>query len=127
MTLSGDGQGQAARFDPGHLAGSWRVRLAAELLAGHHLPAPKLGRPRWVGGAYDRPGASGRTAPEHPQGIGVADPDGRLAAHIDQRGDRNAERVADPGQGSQVRVGAPLLQRDEHALAHPGARGELVE
>jgi hypothetical protein len=103
------------------------VRLAAELLAGHQLPAPQLDRPRWVGGADDRPGSSRITAPEDPRGIGAADPDGRLASHIDQNGDRNAERVADPGQGSQVRVGAPLLQRDEYALAHPRARREVVE
>jgi predicted NBD/HSP70 family sugar kinase len=40
MPFPGDGQGQAARLDPDHLAGGRRVRVAAELLARHHLPPP---------------------------------------------------------------------------------------
>src|SRR5580693_1129603 len=40
MPFPGDGQGQAARLDPDHLAGGRCVRVAAELLARHHLPAP---------------------------------------------------------------------------------------
>jgi glucokinase len=40
MPFPGDGQGQAARLDPDHLAGGRRVRVAAELLTRHHLPAP---------------------------------------------------------------------------------------
>jgi predicted NBD/HSP70 family sugar kinase len=40
MPFPGDGQDQAPRLDPDHLAGGRRVRVAAELLARHHLPAP---------------------------------------------------------------------------------------
>ena len=40
IPFPGDGQGQAAGLDPDHLAGGRRVRVAAELLARHHLPAP---------------------------------------------------------------------------------------
>jgi len=127
MPLPGDGQGQAARLDPDHLAGGRRVRVAAELLAGHHLPAPQLDRPRRIRGAEDRAGAAGRAAPQDARGVRAADPDGRLTAHVDEQRDGNAERVADPGQRGQVGVGAALFERHEHALADPGARGELVQ
>jgi len=127
MPLPGDGQGQAARLHPDHLAGGRRVRVTAELLAGHHLPAPQLDRPRRVRGADDRAGAAGRAAPQDARGVGAADPDGRLAAEVDELRDGDAERVADPGQRGQVRVRAPLFERDQHALAHSGARGELVQ
>ena len=40
VPLPGHGQGQPARLDPDHLPGGWRVRVAAELLARQHLPAP---------------------------------------------------------------------------------------
>jgi hypothetical protein len=103
------------------------VRVTAELLAGHHLPAPQLDRPRRVRGADDRAGAAGRPAPQDARGVRAADPDGWLAAHVDEQRDRNAERVADPGQRGQVRVGAPLLERDQDALADSGARGELIQ
>jgi drug/metabolite transporter (DMT)-like permease len=103
------------------------VRVTAELLTGHHLPPPQLDRPRRVGGADDRAGAAGRAAPQDTCGVRVADPDGRLAAHVDQLRDGNPERVAEAGQGGQVRVRAPLFDRDEHALADSGARGELVQ
>jgi hypothetical protein len=98
MPLAGDRQGQAARLHPYHLAGGWCVRVTAELLARHHFPAPQFDRPRRVGGAYDRAGATGRAAPQHARGIQAADPDIRLAAHVDEQRDGNAERVADPGQ-----------------------------
>jgi len=127
VPLPGDGQGQATRLHPDHLAGGRRVRVTAELLAGHHLPAPELDRPRRVRGANDRAGAARRAAPQHARGVRVADPDGRLAAEVDELGDGNAERVADPGQRSQVRVGASLFERHQHALAHSGACGELVQ
>src|SRR5438445_3949513 len=64
VALAGDRQRQGARLDPDHLAGGRHVRVPAERLAGHHLPAPQLDRPRRVGGADDRPGTAGRTAPE---------------------------------------------------------------
>jgi glucokinase len=127
MAFPGDGQGQAAVLHPDHLAGGRRVRVAAELLTGHHLPAPQLDGPGRVRCADDRAGAAGRTAPQETRGVRAADPDGRLAAHVDELRDGNTERVTDPGQGGQVRVGAPLLERDEHALADPRARGELVQ
>jgi hypothetical protein len=127
MPLAGHGQGQAAVLHPDHLAGGRCVRVAAELLAGHHLPAPQLDGPGRVRGADDRAGAAGRAAPQDARGVRTADPDGRLAAHVDELRDGYAERVADPGQGGQVRVGAPLFERDEHALADPGARRELVQ
>jgi hypothetical protein len=103
------------------------VRVTTELLAGHHFPAPQFDRPRRVRGADDRAGAAGRAAPQHARGVRAADPHGRLAAHVDEQRDRYAERVADPGQRGQVRVGAALFERDQDALAHPGARGELVQ
>jgi hypothetical protein len=103
------------------------VRVTAELLAGQHVPAPQLDRPRRIRGADDRAGAAGRAAPQDARGVRAADPDGRLAAEVDELRHGNAERVADTGQRGQVRVGAPLFERDQHALAHPGARGELVQ
>jgi len=103
------------------------VRVTAERLAGHHLPAPQLDRPWRVGSADDRPGATGRTVPEHTGGVRAADPDGRLPAHIDQLRHRDPEGVADAGQGGQVGVRPSLLKRDEHALAHAGTRGKLVK
>jgi len=103
------------------------VRVTAELLTGHHLPAPELDRPRRVGGADDRAGAAGGSAPEHAGGARAADPDGRLTAHVDKQRDGNTERVADPCQRGQVRVGAPLFKGDQDALTHPGARRELVQ
>jgi len=127
MPLPGDGQGQAARLHPDHLAGGRCVRVTAELLAGQHLPAPELDRPRRVRGANDGAGAAGGAAPQDAGGVWAADPDGRLAAEVDELRDGHAERVADPGQRGQVRVGAPLFERDQYALAHPGARGELVQ
>jgi hypothetical protein len=127
VPLAGHGQGQPAGLDPDQLAGGRCVRLAAELLARQHLPAPELDRPGRVGGAQDGAGAAGRPAPQHPGGVRAADPDGRLAAHVDQLGDGHAERVADPGQRGQVGVGAPLLQRHQHALADPRTRRELVQ
>jgi hypothetical protein len=127
MPFPGDGQGQAAVLHPDHLAGGRRVRVAAELLAGHHLPAPQLDRPGRIRGADDRAGAAGRAAPQDARGVRAADPDGRLSAHVDKLRDGYAERVADPGQGGQVRVGASLFERDEHTLADPRARGELVQ
>jgi hypothetical protein len=65
--------------------------------------------------------------PQHTGGVRAADPDGWLAAHVDEQRDRHAERVADPGQGTEVRVGAALLERHQDALGHPRARGELVQ
>jgi hypothetical protein len=127
MPLPGDGQGQVARLHPDHLAGGRRVRVTAKLLAGHYLPAPQLNRPRRVRGADDRTGAPGRAAPQHARGVRAADPDGRLAAEVDELRDGNAERIADAGQRGQVRVGAPLFERDQHALAHPGAHRELIQ
>jgi hypothetical protein len=127
MPLPGDGEGQVAVLHPDHLPGGRRVRVAAELLAGHHFPAPQLDRPGRVRGADDRAGAARRAAPQDARGVRAADPDGRLAAHVDELRDGHAERVADPGQGGQVRVGAPLFERDEHALADPGTRGKLVQ
>jgi hypothetical protein len=121
------GQGQTAILHPDHLAGGRRVRLTAELLARHHLPPPQLDGPGRIRGADDGAGAAGRPAPQHARGVRAADPDGRLAAHLDELRDGYAERVADPGQGGQVRVGAALLERDEHTLADPGTRGELVQ
>jgi hypothetical protein len=73
------------------------VRVTAELLAGHDLPAPQLDRPRRVRGADDRAGATGRAAPQDARGVRAADPDGRLAAEVDELRDGNAERVADAG------------------------------
>jgi hypothetical protein len=104
VPLPGDGQGQEAGLDPDHLAGGRRMRVAAELLTGHHLPAPQLDRPRRIRGTEDRAGAAGLAVPQDARGVRAADPDGRLAAHLDQQRDRNAERVADPGQRGQVRV-----------------------
>jgi glucokinase len=127
MPLPSDGQGQAARLDPDHLAGGRCMRVAAELLTRHHLPAPQLDRPRRIRCADDRAGAAGLAVPQDARGVRAADPDGRLTAHVDELRDGNAERVADPGQRGQVRVRAPLLQCHEHALADPGPRGELVQ
>jgi predicted NBD/HSP70 family sugar kinase len=127
VALTRHNERQRARLDPDHLPGGRRVRVTAERLARHHLPAPELDRPRRVGGADDRPGAAGGTAPEHPRGVRAADLHGGLAAQIDEQGHRDAEGVADAGQGGQVGVGASLFQRDEHALAHAGARGQLVQ
>jgi len=127
VALARDRQRQGARLDPDHLARGRCVRVTAERLAGHHLPAPQFDRPGRVGGADDRPGATGRTVPEHAGGVRAADPDGRLSAQIDQLRHRDAEGVADARQGGQVGVRPTLLQRDEHALAHVGTRGELVQ
>jgi hypothetical protein len=63
--------------------------------------------------------------PEHARGL--TEPDVRLGADIDEQCHRDPERVAEPGQRGQVRVGPALLQRDEHALADPGAGRELVQ
>jgi hypothetical protein len=101
--------------------------VAAELLTRHHLPAPQLNRPRRIRGAEDRSGTAGGPTPQDARGVRIGDPDGRLAAHVDEQRDGNAERVADPGQRGQVRVGAPLFERDEHALADPGPCGELIQ
>jgi glucokinase len=127
VALARDGQCQGALLDPGHLARRRRVRVTAERFAGHDLPPPQLDRPRWVGRADDRPGAPRRSAPEHARGIRAADSYRRLAAHVDEQRHGNAEGIADPRQGSQVRVGPPLLERDEDALAHPGTYGELIQ
>jgi glucokinase len=127
MTLAGHGQRQGAILDPGHLTGGRRVRVAAERLSGHDLPPPQLDRPRRVSCADDRPAAARRPAPEHARGVRAADPDHRLAAHVDKLRHGNAEGIADARQRGQVRVGPPLLERDQHALAHPGARGELIQ
>jgi glucokinase len=59
VALTGDSQRQGALLDPGHLPGGGRVRVTAELLAGHDLPPPQLDRPRRVSRADDRPGAPG--------------------------------------------------------------------
>jgi glucokinase len=127
VALPGDGQGQGALLHPDHLAGGGRVRVAAERLPGHDLPPPQLDRPGRIGRADDRPGSPGRPAPEHARGIRAADPHGRFSAHVDEQGHRDAERVADARQRGQVRVGPPLLERDEHALAYPRARGQLIQ
>ncbi len=127
VALPGDRQRQGARLHPDHLAGGGRVCVTAERLPGHHFPPPQLDRPGWIGRADDRPGAPGRPAPEHARGVRVADPYGRFPAHVDEQGHRDAERVADARQRGQVRVGPPLLERDEHALAHPRARGQLIQ
>jgi glucokinase len=127
VALPGDRQGQRALLDPGHLAGGGRVRVTAERLPGHHLPPPQLDRPGRIGRADDRPGAPGRPAPEHARGIRVADPHGRFPADVDEQGHRDAERVADARQRGQVRIGPPLLERDEHTLAYPGTRGQLIQ
>jgi hypothetical protein len=125
--LPGDGQGQLAILHPGHFASGRRVRVAAERLAGHDLPVPQLHGPRRVGRADDRARAAGRAAPEDSPGVGAADPDAGLAAHVNEQGDGNTECVGDPGQGGEVRVGPALLERDQHALADPGSRGELIQ
>ncbi len=127
VALACDRQRECALPDPGHLAAGRRVRVTTERLAGHDLPLPQLGRPRRVRCADDRPRAPGRPAPEHARRVRVADPDDRLAAHVDKLRHGNAERIADARQRGQVRVGPPLLERDEHPLAHPGARGELIQ
>jgi predicted NBD/HSP70 family sugar kinase len=127
VSLPGDGQRQGALLHPDHLAGGGRVRVTAERLPGHDLPLPQLDRPGRVGRADDRPGAPGRPAPEHARGIRVADPHGRFPAHVDEQGHRDAERVADARQRGQIRIGPPLLEGDEHALADPRARGQLIQ
>ena len=127
VTLARHRQRQRARLDPDHLAGGRRVGVTAERFARHHLPAPQFDGPRRVGGADDRPGAAGRPTPEHSRAIRAADLDGGLAAQVDQQGHRDAEGVADARQGGQVGVRASLLQGHEHALAHAGTRGQLVQ
>jgi len=127
MTFAGHGQRERARLDPHHLPGSGRMRVAAEGLARHQLPSPQLYRPGRVGRADDRPRAARRAAPEHAGGVRAADPDRGLAADVDEQRHGDAEGIADPGQRGQIRVGPPLLEGDEHALAHAGARGQLVE
>jgi glucokinase len=127
MSLAGDRQRQGPLLNPRHLARGGRVRVTAERLPGHDLPPPQLDRPGRVGRADDRPGAPGTAAPQHARGIRAADPHGRLAAHVDELGHRDAERVADARQRGQVRIGPALLERDEHALAHRGPRGELIQ
>src|SRR5580692_6015979 len=127
MMLAGHRQRERARLDPDHLPGGGRMRIAAEGLTGHHLPPPQLDRPGRVGRADDRPGAARRAAPEHPGGVRAADPDRRLTADVDQQRHWDAEGIADPGQRGQIRVGPPLLECDHDALAHTGARGQLVE
>jgi glucokinase len=119
VALAGDRQRQGALLNPGHLTGGRRVRVTAKRLAGHDLPPPQLDRPRRVGCADDRPAAPGRPAPEHARRVRAADPDGRLTAHVDKLRHGNAEGVADARERGQVRVGPPLLERHEHALAHP--------
>jgi glucokinase len=127
VALAGDRQRQGALLDPGHLTGGRGVRVATERLAWHDLPAPELDRPRRVGRADDRPGSPGRTTPEHARRIRAADLDDRFATHVDKQRHGDTERIADARQRRQVRVGPPLLERDEHALAHPRARGKLVQ
>ncbi len=127
VALPGDRQRQGALLHPDHLAGGGRVRITAERLPGHYLPPPQLDRPGRIGRADDRPGAPGRPVPEHARGVRVADPYSRFPARVDEQGHRDAERVADARQRGEVRIGPPLLQRDEHALAYPGARGQLIQ
>jgi glucokinase len=127
VALPGDRQRHGALLDPDHLAGGGRVRVTAERLPGHDLPLPQLDRPGRVGRADDRPGAPGWPAPEHPRGIRVADSHGRLAAHLNEQGDRDAERIADARQRGQIRIGPPLLERDQHSLTDPGAGGQLIQ
>ncbi len=127
VALARHRQRQRARLHPGHLARGRSVRVAAERLAGHHLPVPQLDRPRRVGGADDRPATAGRAAPEHARGVRAADPDGRLAAHVDQLRHRDPEGVADSRQRGQVRIGPSLLDRHKHALADAGTGGQLVQ
>jgi hypothetical protein len=62
-----------------------------------------------------------------PEDAALGDPDRRVLTGVDQAGDRDAERVADPRQRGEVRVGAALFQRHEDPFADPGARGELVQ
>ena len=43
--------------------------------------------------------------PELPRLVRAGHPDDGLVGHVEQAGDRHAERVGDLGQGGQVRVG----------------------
>jgi glucokinase len=127
VPLAGDRKRQGTLLDPGHLARGRRVRVSTERLPGHDLPVPQFDRPRRVGRADNGPGTTGRSAPEHARRVRAADFDDWLAAHIDELRHGNAEGIADARQRGQVGVGPALLERDEHALAHPGARGELIQ
>jgi len=125
VLVTADRDGKRTGLDPYHLAGAGYVRLAAERLAGHDLPAPQLGGPWRVGGAEYRPGAAGLALPQHAGGI--ADANGGRGADIDEQRGRYPEGVAEPGQRGEVRIRPALLECHEHTLAHAGPRGELVE
>jgi hypothetical protein len=125
VRLAVDAERQAARLYPDQLAGAGRVSVAAERLAWQHLPVPQFGGPGRAGGADERAGTAGRAMPHHARY--VADADSRFLADIDQLGHWHAERIAEFGQRRQVRVRAALLKCDEHALAHAGPGGQLIQ
>jgi len=127
VAAAGHGQRDRPGLDPDHLPGGRRVRVTAEPLAWLHHPAPELGRPGRIRGRENRAGPACLAAPEHPGPVRACDPYGGFVRHVDHAGDRHPERVGDTGQGGQVRVGAPLLQRHQHALANTGPEGELVQ
>ena len=113
--------------DQEQLAGARRVRRARVTLTRPERPVPQLGDIRRLGPGDEHGLPAGLAPPQHRGGTGPGDPQPGRAVHIDQRGQPDAERVADQQQRRDARVSRALLDADQHPAADATALGQLVQ
>ena len=120
-------QRHGAVLDLEELLGTAGVRLAGMRVARTERPVPQLGDVRRLG-AGDEHGLPAELAPpQHRGGTGASDLQPGRAVHIHQRGQPDAERVADQKQRRDARVGRALLDADQHPAADTRPFGQLVQ
>ncbi len=96
-------------------------------LAGPELPRPQLQHVGPGRSHEQRRGAALRAAPQQPRRSGRQH-FGRLQRrHLDEIGDRCAQRRRHFAQRRDRRIGLAFFNLHEHALAHAGERRETVE
>ena len=113
-------------LDLDELLGARRVGFAPVLVPGGQGPVPQLDHIRWIGAGHQHPAPTGLAAPQD-SAVTVAGDLHRPGGPLDQGGQPDAERVADPEQCPHAGVRRALLDVDHHPAADPGHVGQLVQ
>ena len=122
-----DGDRRGAVEHVQDLPGAVGVVGGAQRLSGFHPPVPQLDQVGFAEPTEQTRQAAVRAAPQHRRVIGSADPYRALLGRLQQPGDADAERVGDPAERADARVGAGTLDLHEHALADAGPAGQFLE
>lgn len=127
MDLVAHLQGEGSGLDRDEFARAFGVALGVVAITGGEIPTPELDVFAPVGADQEVSRGTLRSGPQPHDLCGFDDPDAGAIGQFYELGEGDAEGVGEPTERGDARVGSGLLDLHEHAFAHTGTAGELVQ